>query len=452
MRNINFISLSILSIFLNSSCSQNPEPWIDDETEKGKQVSVDLKFNSFNEEEPSAPAKEADWAHIVSVFQNNTDESKTCVAYKKADDAKGIDPFMLSPADYTLTAFAISDLSAVILPHIESSTDCFSTSKLSINPENKTPEIVYTEKLISVSEGGVIEIKLVRIVGQLAMRLTNVPTTPVVDSIVVEIPQLYDTFSFDGKYSASTQSNNLTSKSILLKRDPDKDTYSNVYDKENNVTAGTILMPSIAEDNILELYLTLYYNDKTTRRLKTNTYAKIKANTQLKINAVLSNTPAQIVTNFSYAPWSEKTDSVDISFPFDDDLNEIIEVDPKAPIGTLIKNGIVFSPGKLVSIDTPSDTLTWNGANNWAIARGANWKIPTIDEWNEIENVLSTLKKSLDTIPNSIPFIPKHKYWTASEFTENPGGKAIHIIEDPYEKYWTRNERRHRVRAIYIAP
>ena len=452
MKNINFISLSILSIFLNSSCSQNPEPWIDEEAEKGNQVSVGLKFNSFNAEEPSAPAKEANWTHIVSIFQNNADESKDCISYIKADNAKGVDSFLLSPADYTLAAFAISDINAVILPDIENTADFLSTSNISINPESQTPEIVYTEKLISVSEASVIEIKLTRIVGQLAMRLTNVPTTPVVDRIVVEIPQLYDAFSFDGKYSASTQSNNLTSKSILLKRDPGKDTYSNVYDKENNVTAGTILMPSIAEDNMLELYLTLHYEDKTIRRLKTNTYAKIKANTQLKINASLSNTPAQIVTNFSYAPWSEKIDSVDILFPFDDDLSGIIEVDPKAPIGTLIRNGIVFSPGKLVSIDTPSDTLTWNGANNWAIARGTNWKIPTIDEWNEIENVLGTLRKSLETIQNSEPFVVKHKYWTESEFAGRPGGKAIHIIEDTSGKYWTRNERRHRVRAIYVAP
>ena len=448
MKNINFISLCILSFFLNSSCSQNPEPWIDDEAEKDNKVSIGVKFNSFNEEDPSAPAPEADWAHIVSFFQNNVDASKTCVAYKQADDAKGIDSFMLSPADYTLTAFAISDLSAVNLPRIENAFDCLSTSKISINPEKQTPEIVYTEKLMSVSKEAQVEIQLTRIVGQLAMQLTNVPTSPAVDHIVVEIPQLYDTFSFDGKYSILSKSS--VSKTIILNKNPENNVFSNVYNKDKEETAGTILMPSIAENNILELYLTLHYKDNTTRKLATNTDAKIKANKQLKINATLSNTPAQITTKVSYAAWNKETDSADISFPFDDDLNEVIEVDPKAPIGALIKDGIVFSAGKLVSIDTPSDTLTWESTNSWVNARGANWKIPTIEEWNEIETVLATLNRNLNTIPNSMPFITGHKYWTLSDFIDWPDGKRIHIIKDKFDKYWGRKERKYRVRAVYV--
>ena len=448
MKNINSISLCILSIFLNSSCSQNPEPWIDDEAEKDMQVSVGLKFNSLNAEDPSTSAKEADWAHIVSIFQNNTDESKTCVAYKKADNAKGVDPFLLSPADYTLAAFAISDINAVILPDIENPTDCLSTSKISINPENQTPEIVYTEKLVSVSKEADVDIQLTRIVGQLAMQLTNVPTSPAVDYIVVEIPQLYDTFSFDGKYGTSSKSS--ASKTIFLNKTPKDNVFSNRYNKDGSETAGTILMPSIAENNILELYLTLHYKDNTTRKLTTNTDAKIKANTQLKINATLSNTPAQIVTNVSYAAWNKEIDSTDVSFPFDDDLNEVIEVDPKAPIGTLIKNGIVFSAGKLVSIDTPSDTLTWIDTNSWISARGVNWKIPTVGEWHEIEAVLATLNTSLDTIPNSMPFINGHKYWTLSDYVDTPDSKHIHIIKDKFDNYWGRKEKKYRVRAIYV--
>ena len=451
MRNINFIGLCILSIFFIGSCTQNIEPWIDeeDEMEKDEQVNVGLRFNSFNAEEPSAPAKEVDWTHIVSFFKNNIDGTQSCVAYKQAANAEGIDSFLLSPADYTLTAFAISDIGAVNLPRIENVFDCLPTSKVSIRSDRQTPEIVYTEKLMTVSEREIIEIKLTRIVGQLAMQLANVPTSPVVDSIVIEIPQLYDAFSFDGKYSLSTKSN--ASKAIVLKKDPDKNTYSNVYNENGDVTAGTILMPSIIEDNVLDLFLTLYYNDKTIRKLTTNTDAKIKANTQLKINAKLSNTPAQIVTNFTYAPWSEKKDSIDITFPFDDDLNEPIVVDPNAPIGTRIENGIVFSAGKLVSIDTPSDTLTWEDTNHWVIARGANWKIPTIEEWHEIEDVLTALNTSLDTIPNSVPFITGHRYWTLSEYAEDPSGKYIHIIKDDSDRYWSKKVRQYRVRPIYIA-
>ena len=280
------------------------------------------------------------------------------------------------------------------------------------------------------------------------MQLTNVPTSPAVDHIVVEIPQLYDTFSFDGKYSILSKSN--VSKTIILNKNPENNVFSNVYNKDKEETAGTILMPSIAENNILELYLTLHYKDNTTRKLATNTDAKIKANKQLKINATLSNTPAQITTKVSYAAWNKETDSADISFPFDDDLNDVIEVDPKAPIGTLIKNGIVFSAGKLVSIDTPSDTLTWESTNSWVNARGANWKIPTIEEWNEIETVLATLNRSLDTIPNSKPFITGHKYWTLSDFIDKPDGKLIHIIKDKFDRYWGKKERKYRVRAIYV--
>ena len=449
MKNINFIALCLLSILVTNSCSQNPEPWIDNELEQGKQVNVGVKFNSFNAEEPSAPAKEADWTHIVSIFQNNVDESRSCVAYKRAANAKGIDSFLLSPADYTLRAFAISDSDAVNIPHVENAFDCFPTSKISIKSDSKTPEIVYTEKLMTISEREMIEIKLTRIVGQLAMQLTNVPTSPVVDSIVVEIPQLYDAFSFDGKYSSTTKNN--TSKIIVLKKTPGKTTFSNVYNKNGDVTAGTILMPSISEINSLNLYLTLHYKDKTTRRLTTNTDAKIKANTQLKINAKLTNTPAQIVTMFSYEPWSEKKDSVDISFPFDNDLNEEIVIDPNAPIGTVIKNGIVFSAGKLVSIDTPSDTLTWVDTNHWVVARGANWKIPTIDEWHEIEKVLHILNESLDTVPNSMPFIAGHRYWTLSEPIDKPDYKFIHIIKDKSDQYWSKKVRQYRVRPIYLA-
>jgi hypothetical protein len=447
MKKLLFIPLCITYLFTYSSCSQNPDPWIDDEENKDELVHIGIKFNSFNAEDPSSPPEEANWTHIVSFFKNNVDESMICSAYKKASNAEGIDSFLLAPANYTLTSFAISDIDAVNISPISILSDCLPSSKITINPDKQTPEIVCSKKNIDVTEREIAQIEFTRIVGQLAIQLTGVPASPAVDSIVVSIPQLYDTFSFDGKYGTSSKSNR--SKSIILKMNPDKVIFSNIYDNKGNLTNGTVIMPSNSEKKTIDLHMTLYYKNKTTRKLTTNTDAVIKPNTQLKINAKLSNTPAQIITHFTYAPWCIDKNPIEVTFPFDN-IDDEIDIDPNAPIGTLIKNGIVFSPGKLVSIDIPSDTLDWIDANYWTAGRGKSWRIPTVNEWKEIEKVLEKLNTSLDTISKSTPFINGHRYWTSSTPEEEPDGKFVHIIKNKPGHYWGKTNKRFKVRAIYV--
>ena len=242
----------------------------------------------------------------VSLYLFN-EMSSACYKFRHAGSFAELGSFVVERASYSLIALMASR----DLPHIsyEASSEATRNSVIAVTDmDGDIPDLVLGTAEISQEVGDAIPVSdLVRLVGTLEVRLTDVPAD--VDRIELVVNGLYDQVDFSGQYGFRTGSS--VSKRIELQRD------GSVF------SAREVLFPSDQTSESVRMNFRLF-RGADTEEFVVRVSGGIPADcvTRLEGRAEDLLKSAELSYGLTYAPWDASV-TIEDGFQTDADLNKV---------------------------------------------------------------------------------------------------------------------------------
>lgn len=306
---------------------------------------------------PVAPG--AGYAYKLYLFRDGE-----CTHVNVAGSYDALNPFMLQTKEsYSLLALLVSDESNVELSNepavgVSSPSDVISVKDMA----QPVPEILLGKsEATEIVDANSLSVEVARVVSNLIVNVSVVPSTIEVNKIDVTVSGLYDQVSLDGIYSCK---DGFRSKTISLVKG------------ENNVfsnNGGEILLPDDAADNALELSYKVVYGDGTEKTYTTQSEGKkLIANKNITVNTKIvqnQDATAEIV----YGEWKVETIGDNIYMKkrlrfLNGDVDKCVSnADGAEPVNYEIKVGLVGfvnENGETVELETDGTKVeSYNSAN-----------------------------------------------------------------------------------------